>query len=479
MSGSTSLRQERAQLADQLRAHGKTVVQIAEVFRRRYLVNARAALRLAHGWSQRQAAEEWSRRWPDDIKTAKNFSYWETWPFGGHSPSIATLDRLAQLYGCKVADLLADQPDYGDASAVESPASLDMTEEHGPADNRILGDVRDLWDATLRRRAFLTGAGAAALTVLLPGLVGPTAPRHPELDEVIQAHTALITDYWRAEGVLGPGAVFSQAIDLDQQLHRWLHRVRNDAELQSIGSLVADSGILLGWLHFDLEQYDEASATYRRTLDIAEELDDVDLQAFVIGRMSRTLSECGQHPLALVFADRAQQVAGTRALPEVRSWLASTRGYVNACLGDERVSRADLEAASRLLDRADGEPLPTYIAFYGRPNLHKWAGHTLLRLADDRSASPIEGRDAINQALAIWPPSGVRESGEVMTAYAAARLAEQNIDEAARLMAEAYHVAARTGSPRVLRHLNDLRHRMRPYRQARAVRELDDLLFGP
>src|ERR1035438_6420813 len=53
------------------------------------------------GWIQREAAEAWNARWPDEPKTFKNFSYWEVWPSGtGHAPSLDTLARLAELYEC-------------------------------------------------------------------------------------------------------------------------------------------------------------------------------------------------------------------------------------------------------------------------------------------------------------------------------------------------------------------------------------------
>jgi transcriptional regulator with XRE-family HTH domain len=73
----------------------------------------RAALRMAHDWSQRDVANRWNERWPDEPKTFKNFSYWENWPSKtGHAPSLEVLSRLAELYECNVADLLSDCADF-------------------------------------------------------------------------------------------------------------------------------------------------------------------------------------------------------------------------------------------------------------------------------------------------------------------------------------------------------------------------------
>jgi hypothetical protein len=94
-----SRKQQREQVVRSLRAEGKSWVEVAEALRQRYRFNARVALRYAHGWSQREAADEWNKRWPDELKSFKTFSYWEMWPSStGHAPSFGNLSKLAELY---------------------------------------------------------------------------------------------------------------------------------------------------------------------------------------------------------------------------------------------------------------------------------------------------------------------------------------------------------------------------------------------
>ncbi len=104
----------RAQ-ANSLRQQGWSYRRIAGELQRRHHLNARLAFRLAHGWTQEEAARRWNERWSGEgpPKTGKNFSYWETWPArGGRAPSPETLKRLAELYLCRPGDLL-DGEDFG------------------------------------------------------------------------------------------------------------------------------------------------------------------------------------------------------------------------------------------------------------------------------------------------------------------------------------------------------------------------------
>ena len=114
-------RREQLDLAAELRRRGLARATIASTLRDRYGVNGRVAMRLACGWTQADVAAAWCARWPDDPKTFKNISYWENWPSTtGYAPSLAVLDRLAQLYRCDAADLLADWGTHGATSPVPS-----------------------------------------------------------------------------------------------------------------------------------------------------------------------------------------------------------------------------------------------------------------------------------------------------------------------------------------------------------------------
>lgn len=101
-------RATQRQVASGLRSDGKTWVEIAYILQARWPeLNSRSAMRVAHAWSQGQAAEAWNRFWPENPKTATEIGLWEL-----RRPGFATLDKLARLYECSVSDLVADLGDY-------------------------------------------------------------------------------------------------------------------------------------------------------------------------------------------------------------------------------------------------------------------------------------------------------------------------------------------------------------------------------
>ncbi|ABD10039.1 hypothetical protein ThrDRAFT_02127 [Frankia casuarinae] len=136
-----------------LRELGWSYRRIARRLQARHHLSALVAFRLAHGWTQEEAARRWNERWPGSgpAKTGKTFSYWESWPAkGSRAPSTQVLSRLAELYLCRPGDLL-DGRDYGEldegfeggagpAASVGCTCAAGGTEEDGCAGLRSLAD---------------------------------------------------------------------------------------------------------------------------------------------------------------------------------------------------------------------------------------------------------------------------------------------------------------------------------------------------
>lgn len=219
-----SRKQAQIDRASVLRAEGLTWGEVAAVFRAEYRVNARVALRLAHGWSQNEVADRWNQRWPQDLKTFKNISYWEKWPAAtGYAPSLEVLTRLAAIYSCQVADLLVDvadhrgeDPVFRARSRVAALPSLlrpingadgGGSEELNAAVAHLQSaDVRDLageialWaaqlDPSVEHRALLVKLGfaltLAAASPADPDRLGPAPTAHDDTD-------GDLSGVWRSE----------------------------------------------------------------------------------------------------------------------------------------------------------------------------------------------------------------------------------------------------------------------------------------
>ena len=100
-----------------LRGHGLTWVEIGHQLRSEWPeLNPRAAMRVAHGWTQRQAADEWNRHWPDRPKTDNDIGLMEN-----RRLSLDTLGKLARIYECAVADLIDDIDNYRHLDAASAP----------------------------------------------------------------------------------------------------------------------------------------------------------------------------------------------------------------------------------------------------------------------------------------------------------------------------------------------------------------------
>ncbi|WP_181871660.1 hypothetical protein [Sphaerisporangium album] len=511
---------DRGRRSQELISRGFTREQVAAIWEAQHPnISPRVAFRWAHNLTQEQVADRWNALDPGTVTMTKaRISHFECWPetSTGRRPAVAQLDMLARIYQTTARQLLTSK-EY-DLYGAKSQAAInridhrplgDGRRSHNPqiepnnvppsepvselcdlAGDGILAAVRlsaegesprleeilRTWDETMRRRDLFTLTGGMAATFLTPA--APATFSLPEFGPQLYAMCAQLTaTYRQMDNMLGPHAVYGQAVDHHKQLIRWLRYAESIKVRKHLSALAVDAGGLASWLCLDLEQYDQAFHLARQSAAIAQEHDhDVGRQAYMVGRMSRILSECARFEQALQLADEAMRLAGSKSAAVLISWLAVTRAFIHACLGDDRSCRKDLDTAAQFLERAEGQPAENYLAFHDQAHLLKMQGLCLLKLGEHSSSMVTEGRLAIDRAFATWPATAVRASAEVLAARASARIAQREIPEAASLTGQAYRIAMRTQSPRNLRAVAHLRLRLRPYRHTDAVRDLDDQL---
>ena len=136
----TSLRQEKHQLREKMRALGLDYRDIAAEFARRYQLRPRAAWREAYGWSLRDTASRINEFRGDTGldpggfagMTAPHLCEHENWPGhgarpSGRRPTPYLLALLAAVYGCAVTDLI----DLADREHLP-PADLLILDKYSP-----------------------------------------------------------------------------------------------------------------------------------------------------------------------------------------------------------------------------------------------------------------------------------------------------------------------------------------------------------
>jgi transcriptional regulator with XRE-family HTH domain len=527
-----SLKQIQAQLSDQLRATDHSWAQIGREFQRRFHVNARVALRQARGWTQPEAAERWNRRWPDDPKTFKNFSYWEAWPSStGYAPSLEVLDRMAQLYECSVADLLSDLDDYG---AHKRPA-FSQVREPGPAGGGlgpaggVLGPPRqapqpyalaaaapttevrfdpyfgappvpptrddlganpgellssmnavggisslmeppDGGNSLSRRSALLNLSSLFAVAAAAP-LAGETVLPSPagRVDPAMVENTGLIVGGLRQQNAaLGPSATVQTGL----AVRAMMESVVKDAPpgLTSQAWVVyGDLAHLLGWMMFNMGQDDAARFYYDDARKAAYQADDYELAANILAAQAHLSMSAGDHQTAIDHAQAAEEAAKRSPSRHAKAYAADMTARVYASAGQGARSLAALERERRQMQRIDwAEPAAERWGFYG-PAFY-WARESECHLL---LGHPVEAADAGALAQQRFNPAYLHNNAMALARRAQAQVQFGDVPAACRALAEAARMATLAGSVRLGTEMARAREQLRPYDGETLVQALD------
>lgn len=428
-------RAEQAALANQLRTEGATWARVAAEFRERWGLNARQTVRAGRGWSQAYVAKEWCRRWPNDPKTFKNVSTWERWPEAGHMPSLVVLDKLAQIYECSVADLVADFDDYSQTSD----------------------------DDNVDRRTFLIGALGSTVAAETPML----RHRHvaPELPDYFEAQ---LRSHYQADMLLGPHLVMATVTAQYQAICEAIALTTGGLH-EALLRVAASYGALAGWLSQDAGDLATASAWRAETLEMAHRSGDPHLISYALTNKAMLRIEVRDGAGAIDLTAAALRLADLAPKVQVLALVQAAQGY--SLIGDRDQCERSLDHAAELIPKVDDD-WPWGNAFRRTPcyiDAQRATCYGRLGIAD-RSA------DLWGDVISQQPGGYRRDSGVYLARQATAFIDAGEPSAAIRPATQAMRCLHDTGSARMRLELARLADKAKPWQQTSVGRQLTEVL---
>ncbi len=243
-------------------------------------------------------------------------------------------------------------------------------------------------------------------------------------------------------------------------------------------SIAGEAAGLVGWLRWNLDDAEGASACFRAGLKAAHEADDRALGAYLVGAVACRLP-LHQDPEASLrlLTGRTMGFVQADASPATRAWLAAKEADLWAHLGRENECLRALERGADIVERLDDDVT-------GRPRHspvdRNWLagerGASLAKLGQVDAAQSI-----LRPVLAALGPSSERDRLWLLTALASAHAQLDEPEEACELAGKALDGAARMHLAPVIQLVKGLRSALDQHRRIPAVQELDDQLraLGP
>jgi hypothetical protein len=267
--------------------------------------------------------------------------------------------------------------------------------------------------------------------------------------EALDYYGLLLNDHLRADNLLGPRYV----LDLVRQQVNTLSSAAREARgPQRLPVLVMACRYheFYGWLLQDNGRPADATIATDRARDLATELGDSSLMAYLMMRRSNIATDDNDPALAAALADSALSTHATQLPSKIRAVLLRQKANAYAGLG-----QADEFAAAigEAFDNAHPAPDGSDLADYCTPGyVAMEAGSCWLDLGH-----PQRALEAFSQVDTQWDPALRRDHGLALAKRAAAHAGAGDVHTACTTAQDAIAIAAVTRSARTIKELQKVR----------------------
>ncbi|MFC0847931.1 hypothetical protein ACFH04_30095 [Streptomyces noboritoensis] len=244
----------------------------------------------------------------------------------------------------------------------------------------------------------------------------------------------------------------------------WLRAEATDAVRKDMWAAASDLVYLTGWMAMYERAHGTAQTYYLKALKLAARAEDHVTYCRTLRGMSLQASNLGHGPLALKLADSAAEAA-PQAGPRLRAFLTGQQAHATSMVGDHRRARSLLAATESALMKADNRR--ESIGGYDQSAYAFHVSHVL-----------YEGKDlpgsisALQQALRAQPANERQGRVHFHAVLAQRQLEYGHLDAACdswtRFLEDYEHLSSARGDE----HFDTMRLRLKPYGNARAVRQL-------
>lgn len=431
-------------------------------------------LRQERGLTQQDVADALCRlaRVHEQRGVGVNADMVSKWERGEKQPSAIYGRLLALLFDAAVTTASAAHAGGGtDLNIIQS-----VEDRLCSYDPLLHSALVDMWrDEVVKRRSMLKLMGALPLSgvdgvadsVLLRSAnhpVAATAETATRLDELARDYQVL---YHSAEPTELITPVLAYVRTVAQFLTQPVEGELRKKLLSAYGSVALLAGRLC---FFDLHDAAAARGHFSVAMDAARELGDRVLAAAALGHTSFVPAAERNYAATRDYLRRTRSHAERGETSMVTSWASAVESELLSQAGDRAAALTALEHASTAAESASAT-LPHWFDFYDQGRLEGFRAFALIH-----AGRLDEARVAVERGLAELPREAVKQRSVLLADLATVHLRLDDVGHACRVAGAAVQELEVAGYATGADRLRQFRADVEPWKQHRAVRQLDERL---